>query len=202
VTTTPQNIADRYGSVLPAIDFTAPMSEEVTFPSAVTSERKFVCVTGLLASDFTRPTSLELTALFPSVSPKSAFIINVVSGIVCEKLSVTPLNVIATRCAFGTPLRRRVILSPAEAVLETLPVPSVTAALPRDDVVAEGKRRSCDRHFRCGATRHLVDRRTGRLMSNVPASPCVLRETALTAASACIPGVGACTWTVIGAPVL
>ena len=105
------------------------------------------------------------------------FALTAASGSTWAVLVVTWLSVTVTFCASATPVRSTVMVFPTKLGLpRTLPVPPVTVALPLT---------TSSLNVKTSLWRPLVLRLStpgaplsGKAMSNVPAAPCVLRETA------------------------
>ena len=96
-----------YGSAVPDLDSTSPISALLRVPSTVTSSRKLEPVTGLPDCDLVWPVSAELTEALAVVSATR-------TPIVAEAVPMAPVTSIAPDrvtvryWAFGTPVRATV----------------------------------------------------------------------------------------------
>ncbi len=127
----------RYGTTVPAADFTIPTSLELIEPSTVRSARKLFAPTGLMPeSALTCPMSVALTTLFPFMSPNNTSIGTSRLGRVWPKASCTLLKLTMMDRALGTPLRSIVIVLPENAGAP-LTLPALTLARAGGDDVVE-----------------------------------------------------------------
>ena len=169
-------------ALLPALDFTNAESVALIEPSAFTSLRKLLLVTTWPSCDLVCATSAAFTDLFPLVSAARKFTETAESGMTCAFVSVTLCNVTVRRWTSATPVRFTVIVLPEITGLpETVPTPEVTAALPLARLLLKVNTNvwfpPVSRHSTAGSPLNV------RGTSNVPAPPCVLRETPLRTAT-------------------